>query len=500
MALVGAGPGDPALLTLGAAQALREADVLLYDALASDAVVAFARPQCERIDVGKRGGEHTMAQREIEALMVRYAKEGKRVVRLKGGDPFIFGRGAEEAQALHAAGVPFEVLPGITSATAAPAYAGIPLTHRESNAAFTVFTGHEDPTKPESALDWAKLADPNRTLVALMAMSNLDQIARQLMAHGLAPSTPSAVIQDGTRPSQRCVIGTLATIADDVRSAALHAPAVLVVGEVVRLRGELRWFDRVPLFGKRVLITRAEREGERFARALLARGIDSIVAPTIEIRPPDDPTPARRAIEELERYAWLVFTSQSGVDAFFANLSAIGADARSIGRTKVAAIGPKTALRLAHFGVRADMVSGRFTSEDVAHDLLERTRPAERVLLYTAQEGRDTLRTLLDQAGRLPTAVAAYKSSAPTDPAFAQKVARCDVLTFTSGSAVRNFAGLLGGHAAALAAARGKVVACIGPVTADEAREIGLHVDVVAHEFTMEGLIAALETHCEELQ
>jgi uroporphyrinogen III methyltransferase/synthase len=495
VALVGAGPGDPALLTLGAAQALREADVLLYDALASDAVVAFAPRSCERIYVGKRGGDRAMEQREIEALMIGRAREGRRIVRLKGGDPFVFGRGAEEAQALRAAGVPFRVLPGITSAVAAPAYAGIPLTHREHASSFTVATGHEDPNKPESAIDWARLADPKSTLVFLMGVERLESIARTLVEHGLDPQTPIALIQEGTRPTQRCVTATLATIALEAERCEIHAPAVAIVGEVVRLREELRWFDRGPLFGKRVLVTRTANEGERFARALLASGMEPILAPTIEIRPPDDPAQAKRAVEKLAEYAWVVFTSRSGVVAFFENLHALGADARRIGSTRVAAIGTKTARALEGFGVRADLVSGRFTSEDVANDLLERTREGEAVLIYAAQEGRDILRSVLEQAKRLPTAVAAYATRVTVDPQFAQKVARADVLTFTSGSTVRGYAALLGGNAAAVEAALGKIVACIGPITADEVREVGLSVDIVAEDFTTEGLLAALNAH-----
>src|SRR5579871_2392662 len=281
--LVGAGPGDPGLLTLRAAEVLRTADVLLYDALASDAVVAFAPPDCERIFVGKRGGEHAIAQIEIEALLIAKARERGRVVRLKGGDPFVFGRGGEEAQALRNAGIAFEIVPGISSALAVPAYAGIPVTHRDHAASFTVFTGREDPAKPASTLDWAKLADPHRTLVALMATANLREIARRLIDGGLRPETPVAVIQDGTRPSQRTACGTLETIADDVARAKIGSPAIVIVGGVVRLRDRLRWFDTGPLFGKRVAITRAGAQSESFARALLQRGAVPIVAPAIAI-------------------------------------------------------------------------------------------------------------------------------------------------------------------------------------------------------------------------
>ncbi|MBV8637657.1 MAG: uroporphyrinogen-III C-methyltransferase [Candidatus Eremiobacteraeota bacterium] len=493
--LVGAGPGDPGLLTLRAAAALQCADVLLYDALASDAIVAMVPPACERIFVGKRGGNHALPQGEIEALIVQKAREGKTVVRLKGGDPFVFGRGGEEAQTLREAGIAFQIVPGITSALAAPAYAGIPVTHRDFNTAFTVLTGHEDPTKDSSTIDWAKLADPHRTLVLLMAMGNLEEIARQLADHGLSPETPVAVIQDGTRPTQRTAVATLGTIANVVRTSGLEAPAIVIVGDVVTLRDELRWFDRTPLFGKRVLITRPVHQAEQFARALYARGVEPLLASTIAIVPPDDVHAAHREIDRLEQYAWVVFTSQNGVEAFFDRLNSLGADARYIAKTKVAAIGAKTAERLRENGVRADLVPPAYISEEVARALLEATTEGDRILIYRAQEARDVLPEMLEDASRVPTVVAAYKTVFDIDPEFGEKVARADVLTFTSASTVRGFIELLGGEAAAAAAARGKVVACIGPVTAEAAESAGLHVDVVADVYTTEGLLDALEAH-----
>jgi uroporphyrinogen III methyltransferase/synthase len=493
--LVGAGPGDPGLLTLRAAQVLSKADVLLYDALASDPIVALAPATCERIYVGKRGGAHEMLQSEIEALMIARAGEGKYVVRLKGGDPFVFGRGAEEAQTLHDAGIPFEIVPGISSAIAALAYAGIPVTHREINPAFTVATGHEDPTKPQSTLDWDKLADPHRTLVLLMAMGNLEAICARLVEHGLSAQTPVAVIQDGTRPTQRTVTGTLGTIAQDVRREGLRAPAIVVVGEVVALREKLRWFDRMPLFGKRVLITRPEHQAEAFARALYARGVEPILASTIAIVPPDDVAAAHRAIDDLASYRWVVFTSQNGVDAFFDRRASLDSDARYIGATRVAAIGSKTAERLQEFGVRADLMPAAFVSEEIARALLQASHSGDRVLIFRAQEARDVLPQMLEDAGRVAHVVAAYKTIIEVDPALAEKAAHADIFTFTSASTVRGFVELLGGAEAARSAARGKLIACIGPVTAEAADEAGLHVDVVADVFTTDGLLDALEAH-----
>jgi uroporphyrinogen III methyltransferase / synthase len=493
--LVGAGPGDPGLLTLRAAELLRDTEVLLYDALASDAIVALAPAHCERVFVGKRAGRHAMEQAEIEALLIAKAGRGLRVVRLKGGDPFVFGRGGEEAQALRAAGIPFEVVPGISSALAAPAYAGIPVTHREHNASFTVLTGHEDPSKGASTVDWAKLAGPHRTLVLLMATENLRRIAQQLIAQGVPDRTPAAVIQDGTRPSQRTAAGTLATIADKVAELGIGAPAVAVIGEVVSLREELRWFDAGPLFGKRVLVTRAGHQADAFAWALLSRGAEPILAPTIAIVPPDDAGSADRAIEQLASYAWIVFTSQNGVDAFFAHLGVRDADARAIGRARVAAIGERTAEVLRSYGVRADLVPSEFVSEEIGRALIERSQSGDRILLFRAQEARDVLPQMLEDAKLRVTVAAAYKAVAATDPAFAQKVARADVLTFTSASTVRSFSSLLGGDAQAASAASGKLTACIGPVTAHAASQVGLEVDVVAHVYTTAGLLFALEAH-----
>ncbi len=495
VSLVGAGPGDPGLLTLRAAEALQTADVLLYDALVSDAIVALAPKDCERIFVGKRGGAHAMPQTDIESLMVRQAIGGKHVVRLKGGDPFVFGRGAEEAATLHDAGIPFDIVPGISSALAAPAYAGIPVTHREYNSAFTVATGHEDPTKQTSTLDWAKLADPNRTLVLLMASGNLDAIARRLIAHGLAESTPVAVVQDGTRPTQRTCVGTLATIGGETKRASIGAPAVAVIGNVVKLRERMRWFDVTPLFGKRVLITRAIEQAGEFARALAGRGAEPIVAPTIVIEPPDDQLAAHRSIDELSSYAWVVFTSANGVDAFFDRLASLDADARYVGGVKVAAIGDKTAERLARYGLRPDIVPAEFVSEEIARALIEAAHPGDRILVFRAQDARDILPQMLADAGLEPTVVAAYRTAFVSDPDFGEKVRRADVLTFTSASTVRGFVGQFENGARAVDAAREKTIACIGPITTEAAREAGLQVDVVADTFTTDGLIIALEAH-----
>lgn len=488
--LVGAGPGDPGLLTIKGARAICGAEMLLYDHLVPAAIVALAPVDCERVYVGKEAGSQTLSQAQINELMVCKAKEGKRVVRLKGGDPFVFGRGGEEAQALHAAGIAFEIIPGITSAIAAAAYAGIPLTHREYSTAFSVVTGHEDPKKGDSTVDWSRFGDASATLVVMMALANLDAIVVRLREAGLSADTAVAVIADGTLPTQQTVTGTLGTIAADVRRAGITPPAVVVVGNVVRARERMRWFDRGGLFGKRILITRPDHQAGEFARALLERGAEPILAPTITIGPPDDAPRAEEAAVSVCDYGWVVFTSSNGVEAFFERLHALGKDARALGGVKVAAIGPQTAGALAVHGIRADLMPERFISEEIASALLDATQPNDRILLYRAQETRDVLASSLARAGRTIDDVAAYKTSVRIDPDLARKVERADILTFTSASTVSGYVQNLDDPALLSA---GKLVGCIGPITAQAARDAGLHVDIVAQEHTVDGLLAALE-------
>jgi uroporphyrinogen III methyltransferase/synthase len=447
-------------------------------------------PDCEKIYVGKKAGAHSTSQDEIIALLVRLGLEGKRVVRLKGGDVFVFGRGGEEAAELRAAGVSFEVVPGITSALAVPAYAGIPVTHRDRNTSFTIATGHEDPVKGYSSLDYAKLANPSQTLILLMAMGNLAGIVAKLRENGLPGDMPVAVVRDGTRPTQATLIATLATVVDDVDRARFAPPAVVVIGNVVREREFIRWFDTSPLFGKRVLITRARADSDAFAERLLEIGAAPVVAPTIAIGPPDEPEPARQAARTLASRSWVVFTSRNGVDACFDLLGEAGGDARRFGSAKVAAIGPKTAGRLSNFGIRPDFVPEVFVAEDVAAGLLERTVPGDRVLVFGAQEMRDALPRALRAAGRDVEVIAAYKTSNVDDPSLARAAEETDVWTFTSASTVLGFVANVPG---AGDLAQERTVACIGPVTAEAARAAGLPPDVVAEHYTVTGLIEALE-------
>jgi len=490
--LVGAGPGDPGLLTLKAARAIAACDVLVYDYLAAAPIVALAPLDCERIYVGKKAGAHTMPQDEINALLVRLGREGKRVVRLKGGDVFVFARGAEEAEDLRAAGVAFEIVPGISSALAAPAYAGIPLTHRAHNTSFTIATGHEDPLKGSSSLDFAKLANPSQTLVFLMAMGNLAGITTQLRLHGLPGATPVAIVREGTKPQQETLVATLDTIVAEVERTNFAAPAIVVIGDVVREREKLRWFDSGPLFGRKVLVTRPRAGADEFASKLWEAGAEPLLAPTVTIGPPDDDSLATIAMREIRVFHWIVFTSVNGVEAFFDRLSAAGRDARAIADVSVAAIGPKTAERLQAHGVRADYIPARYVGEEVAAGMLERTEPGHRILLYAAQDARDVLPEALRAEDRRVDVVAAYKTSAVRDPEIAERAREADVWTFTSASTVRAF---MDNVPEAAELARTRTVACIGPVTAEAARACGLPVHVIAEDYTVDGLIEALESN-----
>jgi len=487
--LVGAGPGDPGLLTLKGARALARCDTLVYDYLAPAAIVNLAPPDCEKIYVGRKAGQPTLSQDEVAALIVRLGLAGKKVVRLKGGDAFVFARGGEDAHALADAGVPFEIVPGITSALAAPAYAGIPVTHRDHNTSFTVATGHEDPAKGHSSLDFAKLANRKATTIFMMAMGNLAGIVAQLQAHGLDGDTPVGIVHEGTKPAQEVLVATLDTVVDEVARTGITAPAIVVIGDVVREREHIRWFDAQPLFGKRVLVTRPAHQTDDFATRLYEAGAEPILAPTVALGPPDDPGAARDAVARVREYDWTVFTSRNGVDAFFDVLGELGRDARAFGDVKIAAIGPKTAEALAARGIRVDLVPPAFVNEAVAAELLARTAPGQRILIYRAQEAREVLPETLREHGRNADVVAAYKTCFVDDPELAAKAAQADVVTFTSSSTVAGFVHNVPDAPQTLAP---KTVAAIGPITAQTARDAGIRVDVVADEFTVDGLLRAL--------
>jgi uroporphyrinogen III methyltransferase / synthase len=488
--LVGAGPGDPGLLTVRAAELLARADAVVYDALVSPEIRARAG-RAEMVYVGKRGGHHSRTQSEINQLLVDLARKHAVVVRLKGGDPFVFGRGGEEALALVEAGVAFEVVPGVTAGVAAAAYAGVPITQRGMTSSVAFVTGHEDPEKDETDVDWAHLARGVGTVVFYMGVGRLAENFRRMADAGRDPDTPAAAVEWGTYPRQRTVVGTLATLPDLVRAAGIGAPSIVVVGEVVRLRDELAWFDRRPLSGRRVVVTRARAQASDFAARLAELGADVVQLPTIRVADPEDAEPLRRAAREAGGYRWIVFTSANGVERFWAALSREGRDARSLAPAKVCAIGPATAAELERRGVRADLVPDEFVAEAALEALAATGDLAgSRILLPRAAEARAVLPEGLRARGAVVDDVAAYRTVQDGSGADAVRrrleAGEIDVVTFTASSTVRSFASLVG-----TGVGRAKV-ASIGPVTSATLRELGMPVDVEATEYTIPGLLAAV--------
>jgi uroporphyrinogen III methyltransferase/synthase len=495
--LVGAGPGDPGLLTLKGKACIEEADVVVYDYLANRAFLEHAKSGAERIYVGKQGGRHTMNQEDINRLIVDKAKAGLNVVRLKGGDPFIFGRGGEEAQELARWGVPFEVVPGVTSAIAVPAYAGIPLTHRDFTSTVAFVTGHEDPSKEESDIDWDRLATGVGTLVFLMGVGNLPRIAESLMEHGRSPETPVAVIRQGTGPEQKTIVGTLKDIAGQVQRQGLKPPAIIVVGEIVKLREELSWFEEKPLFGKRIVVTRAREQASDFLNRLSALGAACIEFPTIEVIPPSSWDALDEAVRSLESYQWLLFTSVNGVKYFFHRLEALGKDVRDLKGIKIGAIGPKTAASLQAKGIATDMVPTEYRAEAVVEAFMDRAPKGCKILLPRAAQARDVLPRELERMGAKVDVVETYRTVKPEgDKGRVQAMLEkgdIHMVTFTSSSTVTNFVDMFEPAREALLGWMEKVaVACIGPVTAQSAENKGLKVGLVPPEYTTESLTEAI--------
>ncbi len=492
--LIGAGPGDPGLLTLKAKDLLASADVIVYDALANAAFLAWARKDSERIYVGKVADRHAMPQKDINALLVAKAKQGLNVARLKGGDPYIFGRGGEEAQELLAAGVPFEEVPGISSTIAAPAYAGIPLTHRDYASSVTIVTGHENPDKAESALNWPALARSASTLVFVMGMKNLPFIAERLLAAGMAPETPAALVYRGTTPAQRSFTATLATLPAEAVARGFTNPSVIVVGEVCRLREELGWFEKRPLFGRRIVVTRAREQASSLVARLTELGAEVIEFPTIRIRPlPAEPLD--EAIRCLPSYAWVIFTSVNGVKHFWQGLRRAGLDARALGGLRLAAIGPATAEALSAHGLEADLVPDSYVAEGVAEALAARGPLAGvRVLLPRAAMAREVLPETLRAAGAQVDVIPCYETvpeAAPADGLIARiRAGEVDCVTFGSSSTVENFLSLV--PADLVRETPGLSLAAIGPVTARTLAKHGLSADIQPEKFTIPDLVDAL--------
>ncbi len=493
--LVGAGPGDPGLITVKGLRCVESADVIVYDRLVDRRLLARATATAELVDVGKAPGERRNRQEDINALLIARAAEGKLVVRLKGGDPFVFGRGGEEAEALAAGGIPFEVVPGVTSAIAAPAYAGIPVTHRDIGSFFTVVTGSEAPDKPEPAVPWDRLAEAGGTLVVLMGWESLDRIVEALVRHGRPPETPVALVRWGTEPYQRTVSGTLATIVGAARDAGMSPPVVAVIGEVAKLRDRLRWFDRGPLFGKRVLVTRSRAQASVLSELLAARGAEAVEIPTIEILPLDDYGSLDAELRGLRGYQWIVFTSANPVRVVFDRLAAMGLDSRALAGPRVAAIGPATAASLREHGISADFVPDVFVSESIVEGMKGAGLQGAKVLLPRSSAGREALAEGLAGLGAAVREVTAFHTGTPEDARTRLDealAAGIDAATFTSSSTVSNLAALLDGRLDRLSTA---AIACIGPVTAARAGELGLKVDIVAREHTVAGLVDALESY-----
>ena len=491
--LVGAGPGDPGLLTLKGKRCLEQADIVIYDYLANARLLDYARPDAERCLVGKHGGGVRVEQDTINTLIVNHARQGKIVVRLKGGDPFIFGRGGEEAEAAHAAGIDFEIVPGVSSAIAVPAYAGIPLTHRELASNVIFATGYEQSTKMEPAVDWNELARSGSTLVILMTQRQLEANMNKLIAGGLDAETPVAVIAWGTRADQRTVVGTAATIAARAHELDIKPPALAVVGAVVQLRERLNWFERKPLFGRRIVITRPRAQAAEFAEALEAAGAEVIPFPTIDTAPPPSLAALDVALRRAGDFDWVIFTSANGVRVFFERLQVLGTDVRDWHRAHFAAIGPQTARAVQRYGVRVDTVPDEYRAEAVVAALSQIGVAGKRILLPRAAGARAVLPQQLREHGATVEDVATYTTVLPRVNAqeLRQWLASgaVDLVTFTSSSTVHNFVTLLNGDIADLL--RRVTIGCIGPVTAETARNYGMHVAIQPQSYTIPAFVDA---------
>ena len=489
--LVGAGPGDLGLVTLRAKECIENADVIVYDHLANPEMLNWAREDAEIVYAGKEAGEPQLSQQEINRLLVEKAREGKRVVRLKGGDPFVFGRGAEEAQAIVDAGIPFEIVPGITSAIAGPAYAGIPLTHRAHNSHVTFFTGHEDPAKPQSTVDYAALSKLGGTQVMLMGVERLGAVTSEMLKQGVRNDLPVALVRSATTGRQETLTGTLADIAQKAVANDFKAPAVAVFGEVVALRDGLNWYEKRPLLGKRIVVTRTRKQASALSNKLRALGAQVIELPTIRIEPPSDLREFAELVQDAHIYDWIVFTSANGVEAFFDIFFKLYDDAREIGGARIAAIGPATAQRVKDFHLHFDLQPDEFVAEAVLREFKKQGSIENlRILLVRAEKARDVLPKELSAAGAILDEAFAYRTVPETRDASGarRQLAQdgADLITFTSSSTVENFLAL------GLPWPKGMRIASIGPITSKTVRDRGLKVDVEARRHDIDGLVQAI--------
>jgi uroporphyrinogen III methyltransferase/synthase len=487
--LTGAGPGDLGLVTLKARQVLEKADAVVYDYLCNPDMLAWASKGAEIIYAGKKAGEHTLSQQEINELLVKLTKEGKCVVRLKGGDPFLFGRGGEEAEALAEAKLAFEIIPGVSSALAAPAYAGIPVTHRGHNAQLTLFTGHEDPSKPEPSIDYAQIAQQPGTKVMLMGIERLEPIASALLEQGASPKLPVALVRWGTTGRQQTVTGPLSDIARLAREAGLSAPAVAVFGEVVNLRKKLNWFEKKPLFGKKIVVTRTRDQAGALSEALRALGAEISELPTIRIEPPRDLLEFGQLVQDVHTYDWLVFTSPNGVSAFFEMFFKIYSDAREIGGCRIAAVGPATAARIRDFHLLVDLEPKEAVAEALIKAFVKDSSVENlKMLVVRPEKARDVLMKELTKMGAIVDEAIAYRTEPETDAAALARLREegADLVTFASSSAVENFMAL------GLPLPPDTLTASIGPVTSATMRQLNLRVDIEAKRHDIAGLTEAI--------
>lgn len=496
--LVGAGPGDPGLITVRGMECIQMAEVIVYDNLVNPLLLKYARAEAEIIFAGKMSKKHTLTQDEINALLVGKAREGKIVTRLKGGDPFVFGRGGEEAEELLKAGFEFVIVPGISSSIAAPAYAGIPVTHRGVATAFMIITGHEDPTKEETQVDWAGVAKFFGTRIILMGVERIGTIAEELIRHGASPVTPVAMVRWGTTGRQETIQGTLSTIAAVASKADFKPPAVTIVGEVVHLREQLNWFEKRPLFGRRIVVTRSREQASELVRQLGELGADVLEIPTIRIKPPQSLAPLREAIGGLGEYDWLVFTSPNGVDAFFREFFVHHKDIREIGPLKIAAIGAVTTQKLAELHLEVDLVPKEFTTEALLVEFKKSVSCENlKMLMPRADLADQRLARGMEDLGAIVDDVDAYQTVPDTEDRSGHRARLlsegADIITFTSSSTVVNFCKLVDVPALMKQYPQMRF-ASIGPQTSQAARENGLEVAIEAKVHTVPGLVEAILT------
>ncbi len=496
--LVGAGPGDPSLITLRGVECLKKADVVVYDYLANELLLTHAPVSAERIYAGKIGGRHNQGQDEINNLLVAKGKEGKIVVRLKGGDPFVFGRGGEECEALRDAGIPFEVVPGVTAAVGASAYSGIPLTHRDVTASVAFVTGQEGKDKNESNIDWDRLSLGGGTMVFYMGVTTLRRNMQRMMDHGRSADTPVALVRWATTPCQQVLVGTLADIADKAETSGFKPPAVTIVGEVVALREKLQWFDTRPLCGKKIIVTRAAEQAGEFSSSLAARGATVLECPTIRLAEPESWQLLDLAIRDLPTYDWVVLTSGNAVRYFFRRMNTLGTDARALANCRICAVGPKTADEIRSFGIKPDLIPADYTAEGVVQEFARLDIQNMRVLFPRADRARDVIPSELKRMGAHVDSPVAYRNifpeRLPPETLFALEKRSVDCITFTSSSTVQNLAAMLG-EERMLDMLKGVVVASIGPITSKSCRDLGLKVDIEPASYTLAALTEALETH-----